>query len=154
LRICADENVAPKLTELLRQQLLSPANTLETVDDHQARGVEDEVWVRKFAKAGGEAIVGGDFKLTQRPHEIVAIMEQGLRVIVLDQKWPRAPKHVQISYLFYWWPEIERVLSTAKAGTCHKVPWGWPEKTEGAIKPIKVDLQEAYKKIRKASKNG
>lgn len=86
MKICADENVAPKLTELLRQQLLSARNTLETVDDYQARGVDDPIWVRNFANAGGEAIVGSDYNMTQRPSELVAIVETGLRLIVLDQK--------------------------------------------------------------------
>lgn len=149
MRICADENVAPKLTELLRQQLLSPGYTLETVDDHQAKGVKDEIWVRSFAKAGGQAIVGGDLAITTRPHELVAIHQTGLRLIVLDPKWARQPKHLQISYLFYWWPHIEAVLASAGPGHCFKVPWGWPEKTEGAIKPITIDLQSAYKKLKK-----
>lgn len=149
MRICADENVAPKLTELLRQQLLTRGFTLETVDDHQARGVEDDIWVRKFARAGGQAIVGGDIRMTEKPHEIVAIMEEGLRVVVLDQRWSRAAKNVQISYLFYWWPHIEAILSKADAGRCFKVPWGWPDKPEGAIKAIGIDLQGAYKKLRK-----
>ena len=148
MRICADENVAPKLTDLIRQQLLSPGFTLDTVDDHAARGVDDEIWVRKFAKAGGDAIVGGDFALTKKPHEIVAINETGLRLIVLDERWPRQKKHVQISYLFYWWPHIEAALTTAGPGQCFKVPWGWGDPT-GAIKRIKIDLQKAYKANKK-----
>lgn len=152
MKICADENVAPKLTQLLREQLLATSNTLHTVDDYQAKGVDDPIWVRKFADSGGEAIVGGDVAMTKRATEVVAIAETGLRLIVLDQRWPRAPKHVQISYLFYWWPEIEKVLASAKSGQCFKVPWGWPEKTDGAIKPITVDVQSAYKKLRKTKK--
>lgn len=148
MRACADENVAPRLTELIKQQLLSRDFVLDTVDDHAARGVEDEIWVRRFAKAGGEAIVGGDAAITKRPHEIVAINETGLRLIVLDERWPRQKKHIQISYLFYWWPHIEAVLRTARPGGCFKVPWGWGE-TDGTIKPIRIDLQDAYRKLKK-----
>jgi hypothetical protein len=149
LRICADENVAPKLTELICEQLLSKSNILQTVDHYQAKGVDDPIWVRKFASAGGEAIVSGDFNLTKRASEIVAIAETGLRLIVLDQKWPRAPKHIQIAYLFYWWPEIEKVFAGAKPGQCFKVPWSWPEKLDGLIEPLKLDVQGAYKKLKK-----
>ena len=74
MRICADENVAPLLSELIRDALLGHHNTLETVDDHQAKGVDDDIWVRKFGKAGGEAIVGADAKMLTRPHEVVAIV--------------------------------------------------------------------------------
>lgn len=149
MRVCADENVAPRLTVLIREQLLSPDFSLDTVDDHSARGLEDEIWVRRFAEAGGEAVIGGDFRLTKKPHEVVAINETGLRVIVLDERWSRQPKHIQISYLFYWWPHIEAVLRTAGKGKCFKVPWGWGDPAD-AIRPISLDLQRAYKAVKKA----
>ncbi len=147
MKICADENVAPKLTALIREQLLSRRHELSLVDEYQARGVDDQIWVRQFASAGGEAIIGGDFAMTKKPHEVVAIAETGLRLVVLDQRWPRESKHVQISYLFYWWQHIESVLVSAKPGSCWKVPWGWGE-TKNAIKPMAVDVQDAYRKIR------
>ena len=149
MRVCADENVAPVLSELIREQLLSHEFSLETVDDHQAAGVEDKIWVRKFAAAGGQAIVSADFAMTKRPHEVAAINETGLRLVILDERWPRQKKNIQISYLFYWWPEIEKTLSSASSGKCFKVPWGWPTDTAGLIKPIQVDLQKAYKQIKK-----
>lgn len=148
MRICADENVAPKLSALIREQLLTRPHTLQTVDDFQAKGMEDQIWVRRFADEGGEAIVGGDFAMTKKPHEIVAIAETGLRLVVLDQRWPREPRHIQISYLFYWWPHIERALSTAPHGQCLKVPWGWGE-PKGAIKQVSVDVQKAYAQVRR-----
>jgi hypothetical protein len=150
LRICADENVAPKLSRLIRDQLLSPRHVLETVDDHQAGGVDDQIWVRKFAAAGGEAIVGGDFAMTKKPHEIVAIAETGLRLVVLDQAWPKAKKHWQMAYLCFWWPQIEAALESAKKGQCLKVPAAFD--ANRPIVPIKVDLQDAYAKVKKQAK--
>ncbi len=128
--------------------LLSKDMTLETVDDHSARGIDDQFWVRKFADAGGEAIIGGDFEMTRKPHEIVAIRETGLRLIVLDQKWPRQKRNVQISYLFYWWPHIEEMLRNSKPGECFKVPWGWGS-TDRAITKLQIDIDKAYKLLRK-----
>ena len=112
---------------LLREQLVSKKFTLETVDDHQAKGVDDQIWVRKFAAAGGEAIVGGDSAMTKRPHELLAIKDTGLRLVALHPNWPRAKKHVQIAYLFFWWPHIEAVLSTSKEGDLFRVPWAWDD---------------------------
>lgn len=140
------------MSELIREQLLTSTNTLHTVDDYQALGVDDSIWVRKFADDGGEAIIGADMKMTQRAAEVVAIAETGLRLIILDQKWAQSPKHLQISYLFYWWPEIEKALASASPGKCFKVPKGWPDVTNGAIKPIAVDFQGAYKKLKKDRK--
>jgi hypothetical protein len=144
LRLCADENVAPLISDLIRETLLSGDFTLDCIDDHQARGVDDQIWVRKFADAGGEAIVGGDAAMLSRPNEVIAIHQTGLRLIVLDPKWPRQKRHIQISYLFYWWPHIEEALRSSGKGACLRVPWGWGE-TGGAIKPANVDLQKAYK---------
>ena len=148
MRLCADENVSSALSALICEQLLSKGMVLDTVDDHRARGVDDQIWVRRFAEAGGHAIIGGDAAMTKKPHEIVAINETGLRLIVLDERWPRQKKNVQISYLFYWWPHIEEALSSAKKGACLKVPWGWGE-TKGAIKPIQIDLQHAYGQVKR-----
>jgi hypothetical protein len=149
LRVCADENVAPVLSELIREQLLSAKFSLETVDDHQAIGVDDQIWVRKFANDSGAAIIGADFAMTKKPHEVAAINETGLRLVILDGKWACQKKNVQISYLFYWWPEIEKTLASAGAGKCFKVPWGWPADTTGQIKVIPIDLQKAYKQLKK-----
>ena len=140
--------MAPRLSELLREQLLSKDFSLDTVDDHAARGVEDQIWVRRFAESGGRAIVSGDINITKRAHEIAAINETGLRLIVLHERWPRERKHIQISYLFYWWPHIEQALRGAGPGKCFKVPWGWGD-PRGAIKPLSIDLQRAYGKLKR-----
>lgn len=147
MKVCADENVALALSDLIRLHLLSAGFTLDNIDDHQARGVDDQIWVRNFADKAGEAIVGADMAMTKRPHELIAIHQTGLRLIVLDERWVRQKKHIQISYLFYWWPHIETVLKTAQPGECFKVPWGWAGDA-GSIKPIPVDLQGAYKKVK------
>lgn len=134
---------------MLRDSILSPKHTLDTVDDHQARGTEDQIWVRKFAEAGGEAIVGADGKMLSRPHEVVAIFEAGLRIVVLPAQWARAPRHIQMSFVFYWWPSIEKTLEASKAQECHKVPWSW---SDAPITRVPIDFQGAYKKVKKAAK--
>ncbi len=77
MRFCADENVAPLLSALIKESLLGKAHTLETVDDHQARGVDDDIWVRKFANVGGEAIIGSDGKMLTRPMKSSQSLRRG-----------------------------------------------------------------------------
>lgn len=148
MRLCADENVGPALSRLIRDTVLSPQHQLDTVDDYAARGVDDQVWVRRYADAGGEAIIGADSAMTRKPHEIVAIVETKLRLIILDERWPRERLHLQASYLFYWWPHIEAALENMRSGTAVKVPWGWGNPT-GAIKTMQLDAQGAYRKLRR-----
>lgn len=151
MKICADENVAPKLTQLVRETLLSKKHTLHPVDDFQARGVEDEIWVRKFAKDGGEAIVGADAMMLTRAHEVVAIADAGVRLVILPHQWARAGRHLQIAFLFLWWPSIERTIETCKPRQCFKVPWTWTP-TPGELTEHKLDFQTARKKAQKADR--
>ena len=150
MKLCADENIAPKLSAMIREQLCSRDFLLETVDDHAAKGVDDQIWVRNFAKAGGEAVVSGDAAMTKKHHEVLAIHETGLRLVVLDERWARQKKHLQIAYLFFWWPSIEEVLRTARQGQCFKVPWAWPaDPSARSIKALSLDVQEAYRKLKR-----
>lgn len=147
MRCCADENVAPKLARFIRDFLLSKAHTLDTVDDHQARGVEDEIWVRKFAAAGGQAIVTGDAAMMARPHEVAAIKEAGLILIVLPKNWTTWRLHLQLAHLAFWWPRIEATLAVAKAPSCYRVPKEFSEKAQLALE--RVDYDAAYRKLRR-----
>ena len=147
MKICADENISPVLTGLVRETLLGRDHSLHTVDDFDARGVDDQIWVRRFADAGGDAIVGADARMLTRPHEIAAIAETGLRLIILPSQWVRQRKHAQIAFLFYWWPRIEAAIASAKPGQCLKVPWSWTEGQE--LVRQSVDLQRAQKIVKK-----
>lgn len=152
MRVCADENISHVLSELLRKHLVSRDFSLETVDDHQARSVDDVIWVKRFADAGGNVIIGADGAMTTRPHEVVAINETGLRLVLLDPKWARSKKHLQIAHLFFWWPRIEITLRDSKTKEkCFRVPWGWSE-AEDAIKPFSLDTQRAYKQLKREAK--
>lgn len=136
------------LSELLRKHLVSRSFILDTVDDHQARSIDDVIWVKKFADADGFAVLGADGAMTTRPHEVVAINETGLKLVLLDQRWARAKKHMQIAHLFFWWPRIEAVLQSDVKQKCFRVPWSWSD-AEDAIKPFSLDLQRAYKQLKK-----
>lgn len=132
---------------MIREQLCSRDFILETVDDHAAKGVADQIWVRNFAKSGGDAVVSGDVAMTKKHHELLAIHETGLRLVLLHESWARQKKHLQIAYLFFWWPYIEEVFRTARPGQCFKVPWAWPaDASPKAIKLLSLDIQEAYRK--------
>jgi hypothetical protein len=153
LNICGDEHVSPWIVKIIQESCLSNQHTLFTVDDFRARGVDDQIWVRTFSGRGGNAIIGADAAMTRRPHEVVAICEAGVRLILLPPQWANAKRHLQASHLLYWWPHIEVSLEDAASERCLRVPWGWPE-TAGAaaLKPVRLDLQDAYRKIERAAK--
>lgn len=148
--ICADENVSPVLSDLIREALLRKGDRLDTVDDIKARGKPDEIWVRTFAAEGGGAILGGDAAMTTKPHEIIAIMETGLRLVIMPAQWSRARRHVQIAFLFFWWPVIEEHLARSKPRDCVQLPWGFDPR-EG-LKRIPLDEHRARQRAKKAER--
>lgn len=149
MRIAADENISARLVAIIRDNLLDASHNLESAADRNARGQDDEIWVAAFGREGGDAVVSGDVKITRRPHEILAIAQAKLKLVVLDGRWSQAKNHEKIAYLCYWWPHIEAALSGMRGFKPVKVPWGWPQNTHGAIKPLALDLQAMEKKRKK-----
>jgi len=149
LKICGDEHFSPWIIKVIQDSCLDKSHQLHHVDDFQAKSVADDIWVKKFAKAGGEVVLGADGMMLRRPTEVVAICDTAMRLIVLPHQWANAPRHLQVSHVLYWWPHIEAVLAASRPRQCFKVPWGWGE-TKGAVQAIKVDFEGARKKLKKS----
>lgn len=152
MRIAADENISARLVAIIRDNLLSDGHELLSASDRNTLGQPDELWIKTFAREGGEAVISGDVKITRRPHEIIAIQQAGLKLVTLDGRWSRAAKHEKVAHLCYWWPHIETALSDLTGFQPIKVPWGWPQITEGAIKPLPLNLQAMHKRLKKLSR--
>lgn len=150
MKICFDEHVSVRIVAILKQ-IYPDEESLLHVSDILALGIEDEIWVRQFARDGGEAVVAADANMLKRHNEIIAIWESGLRVAVLPSQWAQSKRHLQASHLLYWWPHIVSRFTEGGPRKCWKVPWGWGGATD-AIAPVSVDIAAARKKARKASR--
>lgn len=150
MKICADEHVSTWIVGIIRDSCLDRKHSLEHVEDYYLRGVDDEIWVRRFAKAGGEAIISADANMLRRNHELIAICDSGLRLVVLPSKWANATRNLQASHVMFWWPKIQDTISASPPRKCWKVPWGYNDKEP--LHSITVDFEDARRKIKKADR--
>jgi hypothetical protein len=150
LIVCGDEHVSPWITRVIQDCCTVSGHVIHTVDDYQAKGLKDEIWVRKFAKAGGEAILSADEMMVRRHAELVAICDAGLRLVLLPPKWSNSVRSLQASHILFWWPRIEEVLATSRPRSVYKVPWGFAEKP---IERVKFDYEAQRKKLKQERKN-
>ena len=103
-----------------------------------------------FGKEGGKAILSADTDFLKRPHQVMAVHDAGLAIIHLPSKWANAPLHLQIAHLLIWWKRIEATLEAAKPRECWRPEWNI--RSEGELRKIKVDYEEARRKLKKANR--
>ena len=150
MKICADEYLSTWIVGIIRDSCLDPKHSLEHVEDYHLRGVDDEIWVRRFAKAGGEAVVSADANMLRRHHEPIAVCDSGLRLVILPDKWACAKRNLQASHVMLWWPRIQETIAASLPRKCWKVPWGFSERDP--LLPLTVDFEDARRKIKKADR--
>lgn len=126
-------------------------NVVHTVDEYQAKGVDDEIWVRRFAKAGGEAILSADEMMIRRHAELIAICDSGLRLVLLPHQWANSLRNMQAAHILFWWPKIEETLAASSPRNVFKVPWAFDDKRK--IERVKMDYETARKKLKQARQN-
>jgi PIN like domain len=149
LKICTDEHVSTWIVGIIRDSCLGSNHSLEHVEDYHLRGIEDEIWVRRFAKAGGEAILSADSEMLRRHNEIVAICDSGLRLAILPSKWANSARNLQASHIMFWWPRIQYVFTSCRPRQCWKVPWGYNEKD--TLIQVKVNFENSRRRLKKSS---
>lgn len=123
MKIRADEHVAPKIIKAVETLILSDGWELSHVRDKHSSRTMDETWVPQFADEGGKGILSGDRKMLAKPHQIMAIIHNGLVGVFMSKQWSEAKRHIQASNLLLWWPRIEGAFKTSKPGKCWKVPF-------------------------------
>jgi hypothetical protein len=150
VKIRADEHVSPEIVQAIIKLALSPNHSLDSVFDAGQRGIDDVPWVTKFARDGGKVILSADTDFHKKPHQIAAVHELGLMVVQLPARWANSRCRLQASHILYWWECIEKTVQSAKPREFFSIPWGFPEKQE--LARLKVDYEQARKKVRKASR--
>ena len=149
MKICADENLSVRLVSVVNE-LSSNMPLLLHVRDIKANGVPDRIWVRNFAETGGEAIISGDFAMTNRPAELIALGETGLKLIVLPTAFVGAGILRQTAYTLMWWPKIVEILRGAPTGSYVKLPWNMNMPRISAWQ--KIDIASARQRWKKSTR--
>ena len=97
------------------------------VEDIECLGQEDQIWVRVFAKPGGQVVVSADEMMTRRHAELVAIADCGLKLFILPHQFQNAERNLQAAYICHHWPAIEARLANSDNIRFWKLKWGYPD---------------------------
>lgn len=151
MKICADEHVSTAIVRVVKEICLDPGHALIHVEDIDCRGEQDEIWVRVFAKQGGQVIVSADEMMTRRHSELIAIADCGLKLFVMPHQFSNAKRHLQAAFVCHHWPAIEAKLANGDNSRFWKLKWGY---SDDAISPLTLDIQDARKKFKKATRPG
>lgn len=100
----------------------------------------DAPWIRRFSKEGGRVIISGDTNMLARPHERLALLEEGMIVFFFGKQWANWNFFRKCSLLLHWWPNVARCAKRAKPGTFWRIAAIYKEK--GRLQSIPTDDQK------------
>lgn len=107
----------------------------------------DVPWLDSFAAKGGRAIISGDGKMRQRPHELQTLLHHEFIVIFFEPSWNNWDFYKKVSLMIHWWPIICLKIKTADRGTHWVVPNRWPYRSDDdyGLKNVSTGLKQLLK---------
>jgi predicted nuclease of predicted toxin-antitoxin system len=121
VKICADENISPRLVEIVNDLSIGSPPLLH-VSEIGSLGVKDSIWVRTFAEQDGNAILTADANMSRRQSELIAIGETGLKLVILPTQYQQGGIRLQAAYMLLWWPKVLEVVQQGAEGCVLKLP--------------------------------
>lgn len=100
----------------------------------------DVPWLDRFAESKGHAIISGDKKMRQRPHERLALYQHDFVVIFFEASWSEWDFYKKSALMLHWWPQITTKIKTADKGTFWVVPADWPQRGAGELRNVSFGL--------------
>ncbi len=94
-------------------------------DDHDYIRRNDAPWIKRFASAGGEAIISGDQKMRSDPAEREALVQTGMVVFFFDPAWNNFKFCDKCAMLLHWWPQTLGIAETAPKPSFWRIPATW-----------------------------
>jgi hypothetical protein len=95
----------------------------------------DVPWLERFKADGGTAIISGNTKMLEVPHELLAIQRLGLVAIFFDPKWNGWDFFQKSSLLLWHWNALVTAVRSAKPATLFQIPLNW--KSRAVLKRLK-----------------
>ena len=104
----------------------------------------DVPWLDRFAKAGGYAVISGDKRMRQKPHERLALYDHGFVVIFFEASWADWDFFRKSSLFLHWWEEVTSKIRNAEKGTFWVIPSAFPG-TGGELRNVSFGLAQLLK---------
>lgn len=150
MKICADENISPRLVEIVNDLSIGSPRLLH-VSEIGSLGVKDSIWVRTFAEQDGDAILTADANMSRRQSELIAIGETGLKLVILPTQYQQGGIRLQSAYMLLWWPKVVELVPQGARGSFLKLP---PLTLPKTGTWDRINVQTAYQRLKKSTRLG
>jgi hypothetical protein len=150
VKVRCDEHVSVEIVDAINKIARPQGFEVSSVYGAGQSGDPDVSWLRAFANDGGKAIITADTDFIKRPHQVMSVQDTGIVVIHLPPKWANAKGVLQAAHMLAWWSRIEKKLISAKPKECWRPDWNISE--EGDLKFVRIDFEEARKKLKKSER--
>jgi len=144
VKIAFDENIPIAMVKVFKAfagekqfQKISTNLSIESAKDYTPKPGDadympgnDAPWICRFAAAGGKVVISGNTDMMWKPHERLALLEQGLIVVFFEDRWNNWKFFTKCALLLFWWPILVARLRTAKPKTFWRILSVWDEKAK------------------------
>lgn len=152
MKVAFDENIPAAMVRVFRQfhterslKRIVQGVTLESAkdytpsrDDPDYARKNDVPWIKRYAAAGGHIIISGDVRMTTVPHERLALVQEGMVVVLFAPKWGNWQFCRKAALLLHWWPTILGHVRKAKPGF-YSVPCTWPDDDAAHLRELSTE---------------
>jgi predicted nuclease of predicted toxin-antitoxin system len=150
MRIRADEHVSPKIVRAVRELAAGAGVELSSVIESGQAGASDVHWITRFARDGGHVVLTADTDFLKVPAQVLAVLQTGIRVVHLPNRWANAALNMQGAHLLLWWRRIEITVAAMSPRECRQPVWTLAE--PGELRRVTLDFAGAERKARKDSR--
>jgi hypothetical protein len=158
LKVAFDEHVPPAFAKtfiaLAKEPVIRRVSrdiVLESAADYTPKPKDadyikgnDVPWLDRFAAAGGRAVISGDKKMREKPHEKLCLHQHGLVGIFFEAQWNEWNFFRKTALLLYWWEEVTTKIKTAARGTFWVIPNSFSPKG-GELRNVSLGLAQLLK---------
>lgn len=172
MKIALDENLPPAMARVFEVfakekslQRLAKGLTVCSARDYAPKigdadyvAKSDVPWVQRFSGDGGRIIISGDTRMKRIPHERLALVEAGMIVFFVSEKWNSWQFCRKCSLLIHWWPAIVTTAKNAKPSEFYRIPANWADKQKiekianEDLKLLKIERQKSKRGVVRAGR--
>lgn len=104
----------------------------------------DVPWLTRYAKDGGQIVITGDCGMIEKPHELMALQQNGFVVVLFERAWSNWDFFKKSSLLLHYWITLAHRVKKSAKGALWRMPSVWKDDEE--LKRIVVKQNKLSKK--------
>jgi hypothetical protein len=93
--------------------------------DYQAKS--DVPWLTRYAADGGRVVISGDCGMLEKPHELLALKQNGFILVLFERSWSNWDFFKKSSLLLHYWVALSKRVKSSKRGSLWRIPGHWKD---------------------------